>query len=293
VAARLSLPDLRFVVNANDAPRVVPAAGPIEGDWIAWPSGPDYLRFSGERGAEAAREHPSVHAPLKWPLIRCAVPIFSIAVIPGLHMDLTYPGQHTCVAPTNAAKDAMRWNDKASAVYWRGSTTGGLMTMENWHRFPRVRWAMEARGAEGADVALTGVGNCNSGERRALTALLREHGLLAETDPVERELGFKHLLDIDGNISAFRLPRAFWSRAAVWRTPGFFHEFYHRWLEPGVHYLAVAEGELQSRITWARAHDQRVELIAAAGRAFAERTFNWTFAEAYMERLLTGYAALY
>ncbi len=320
VLRRQRLPDMYFIVNAHDATRVISplldatdavadATGPLSADarlgqepgaleWFVVPTAELTARWLvGATGrAAAAGKHPSFFSPFPWPLLFRQVPVFSLAKIPSVHADLLYPGAHVYrVVPKNS-RDAIPWSDKKAALYWRGATTGGVVRLDNYLRFPRVRLALAASEIATADIGLTEVAQAvSTDERKMVTQALDELGVMMPRDPMARQFEYKYVFDIDGNVSAFRLSRGLLSGSVIFKGPNLYEEWYGQWLERGVHYVESSPhfNDLAEKIEWARANDARLHNIAQNATAFAERYFTWTMAEAYMEALLVAYAERY
>lgn len=289
-ASGMRLPRLRFLLNLGEEARCVPSADRSELWWH--PSPDDYVSLVERTAASEAARHPSIFAPGPRWLTSRNVPIFSIAGVSGLHADVLYPGPHATYPMQGSNLDDIRWEEKEAALYWRGSCTGGSLTLENMWRFPRTRLVAHRDLDRHLDLGITRVVQTpNRSETERIVEALQGRGLFVEREPQRREFDYRFLFDIDGNISAFRLPRLLRSNGAVFRGRVNYREYYYRWLVSGEHYVELADfDELAATVAWARERDDELRRIAGASQGLAETLFSWDFALAYMRHLLSAYA---
>lgn len=139
-----------------------------------------------------------------------------------------------------------RFAAKRPVLYWRGSTTGGTVTLHTMTAFPRVRAVRHARqfcdannGTIGCDVHFTAV--IQASPATEVAAVFAD-------DPVLRPVGDRDvdpypnrfLLDVDGNSFSARLVPFLVSRSVIVRLTSGVRQWFSRWLVPGQHFHPVA-----------------------------------------------------
>lgn len=121
------LPDMDFVVNLYDEPRVMLGEGPAA-DRIA-----TACRGLPEEAAAQLRAHGFFIAG-RQALTGRALPVLSQSKVPGCFLDITVPSwTYADVAPVGA-DEAFGWRKRRSRLFFRGSSTGTTI------RNPQTLW---------------------------------------------------------------------------------------------------------------------------------------------------------
>ncbi|KAK4123626.1 glycosyltransferase family 90 protein [Parathielavia appendiculata] len=160
------------------------------------------------------------------------------------------------------------WQDKLNRLYWRGSTTGGFSRNGGWRRQHRQLLVQKLNAPDQAtilvpptsssqddgetktwtptqvprgefkslvDVHFSHVGQCDPGDCRAQRAFFS----LREYARQEDALGYRHVLDIDGNAFSGRFYALLRSKSLVYKW-AVFREWHYEWLRPWVHFVPMS-----------------------------------------------------
>jgi len=182
------------------------------------------------------------------------------------------------------------WQDKITKAFWRGSTTGGWLTLFNWDQIARVKLAILAQShPKKVDARITKVVQCDL----EIPQLISEKGLLGKMISQQDHLKYKYLIDVDGNSCSFE--RYFWallSNCLVLKqmTPNI--QWYYGALKPYEHFIPVKEdlSDLLEKIEWAQTHDQEAKQIAENATRFVKNELAVEDILVYMTHLLREYA---
>ena len=296
VARERRVREVTVAVNLLDEARVLPRA---DGPFMSAASTPLFEEYVAETGRRpGALEHPALFALHPWTMIHGPAALLSLSSIPGLHADLRLPDP-TIFADEPGDElfpsDRVPWQRKLATADWRGSTTGGKLTIDNWQRLPRVRLCLAARDSQRADCLLTNVIQAPRDQLPMLAGLLlRERVLCDQRDPFERNFDFRYLVDIEGNSYSQRLRPFLASDSIVLKTTPIWEEYFYRWLRAGEHFVEIGRDfvDLDERVA-ALEHDQDASReIAAAATDLAASTMSWSFALDYTAALLGRYRDL-
>ncbi|KAJ7832505.1 hypothetical protein B0H13DRAFT_2370901 [Mycena leptocephala] len=189
-------------------------------------------------------------------------------------------------------EDNVRWEDKKSQIYWRGSTSGGSLDRETYHSFPRFRLIDKSlRRPDIMDVGITKLHNCDPDPNNPTHAVCPEEEIKAEynvetpSQPLE-EVSVRKLLlmlttDVedalqiqiqDGNSFSQCYLSLLRSGSLVFKSSTF-SEFFDDWLKSYVHYIPVLPdlSDLERKIMWAIENDDEARQIQANGLEYATR----------------------
>lgn len=191
------------------------------------------------------------------------------------------------------ANQKMPWKDKIAKTFWRGSTTGGFFTLDNWDCFARAKLVLlSLQYPQEIDARFHSLLQCTNDVRE----LIKREGLLSKSVQKEDHLKYKFLADVDGNSCSFE--RYFWllaSNSLVLKqtTPNI--QWYYGALEPYVHYLPVKEdlSDLLEKMAWAKEHDAESEAMAEKASQFTKEHLSSEDTLVYLYHLLVKYAALF
>ncbi len=226
------------------------------------------------------------------------LPVFSFSKIPSEHADILYPawafwegGPAVQVIPSwrwdlnrsdlLAAGDALTWEEKKPAVFFRGSRT-------NEARDPYVLHSQKHPGLW--DVRYT----LNQSQRQT-DHVTRVLGITpAEPVPPRDHCAWRYLLNFDGVAASFRLKNILACGSLVFYVEPKWEEFFYPKLVPGEHYvpLSLDVAEAVRTVDALRADDARARRIARNGRDFIEQHLTLAHVRRYWRDLLADYAAL-
>ncbi|KAJ6579675.1 glycosyl transferase family 90-domain-containing protein [Mycena vulgaris] len=196
--------------------------------------------------------------------------------------DIMFPSEfhyaRSSWSPKYGFPNNIAWEDKKSALYWRGQSTGGWISGTNYQQLPALQAARHRARAPGHH------------ERRHLRA---EYNITGRASPREEGYQYKYVFDVDGNAFSGRYLGLLKSGSLVFKST-LFTEYFDDWLRPFEHYIPVLPdlSDLVDRIEWAIAHDAEARRIQEAGREFAERVLTDAQNDCYFAAVLLEWARL-
>ncbi|KAK4138286.1 glycosyltransferase family 90 protein [Trichocladium antarcticum] len=214
--------------------------------------------------------------PNAYDVVHDLVPIFSQSKISS-YSDITYPSPwyYADKVPYDPSKDPA-WSAKLDRLYWRGSTTGGFSRAGGWRHQHRQRVVQKINAPDLAkiltptlpdpqqeeqqppppeeqpqqwtvrhvprrdhaaltDVYFSHIGQCDPGDCDAQHEFFAVKAYAAQ----ESALGFRHVLDLDGNAFSGRFYALLRSRSLVYKW-AVFREWHYEWLRPWVHFVPMS-----------------------------------------------------
>jgi len=177
------------------------------------------------------------------------------------------------------------WKDKKETVFWRGTSTGcgndiytnmrlKLAYLSNkWHDTNTqildaqiVRWAYKLKKTEKEPVF-----------NRINTKKLNALGIdLGNKVPIEELYKYKYVINVDGNVAAYRLGFLFSLKSVVFIVEGKYKLWFQDKLVENKHYISVKAdlSNLKEKIYWCKNHDKECEEIANNAYEFHQNTFS-------------------
>jgi hypothetical protein len=178
------------------------------------------------------------------------------------------------------------WEDKKETVFWRGTSTGcgndiytnmrlKLAYLSNkWQDADTdkqildakiVRWAYKLKKTEKEHYF-------NRISTKKLNALGIE---LGEKVPIDELYKYKYLINVDGNVAAYRLGFLFSLNAVVFIVDGKYKLWFEDKLVENKHYISVKAdlSNLKEKIYWCINHDAECKEIAKNALEFHNKTF--------------------
>lgn len=184
------------------------------------------------------------------------------------------------------------WKDKIKKAFWRGSTTGGYLSLRSWENLARVRLVLlSLEYGKKLDAKFHHIVQ-NDPE---IEPLFKAKGMTSKSVSRAKHLQYKYLVDVDGNSCSYE--RLFWallSNSLVVKQITDNVQWYYGGLQPYVHYLPVKEdlSDLIEKLNWAEAHDAQCEKMAEEATRFVEENISPEDTLLYLYHLLLRYAAL-
>lgn len=228
------------------------------------------------------------------------LPLLSVARISPCFSDILVPSEFyysdSAWAPKYDEADSVLWEDKIEKIYWRGSTSGGMIVGQNYHEFPRFKLVDIAKNhSDIFEVGLSGIpiqANCRNSTECNHEAIEKEYGI-GGSRPRTEGYKYKYAFDVDGNSFSGRYLGLMRTNSLVFKST-VFDEHFNAWLRPYEHYIPVLPdlSDLVEKIQWAISHDEEAKRIQAAGRGVAERILTDAQNDCYFFAVLLEYARL-
>jgi len=166
------------------------------------------------------------------------------------------------------------WNEKKPIAFFRGQSTGCGNSIESnpriklayldskWNKDNNkqildakiVRWVQRLKKSE-KDTEFNKIN----------TYELEKQGIkLAQKVPLNEVYKYKYVINVDGNISAFRLGFLLGIGSTILMVEGKYKLWFEQWLIEGVHYIRIKEdlSNLKEKIEWCINHDDECKKIA-------------------------------
>ncbi|KAJ7164228.1 glycosyl transferase family 90-domain-containing protein [Mycena filopes] len=305
------LPDLTFLLNGRDEPRVAfnyrrfdalnSALAPNDSTPFTFQPRPTVDFFQHQSGCiipSAADGFMESVNDASGFLLASAKPGFTTDFYPMLSMSKISPCFSDILFPTEVREysypDNVAWEDKASKVYWRGMSNGGMIIGQNYPHFARFKLIDIGREhPDLMDVAITRFAEtlCEEGCDRA--AVLAEYNITGESQPREDLYSFKYALDVDGTTFSGRFLGLLRSGSLVFKST-LFEEYFNDWLRPFEHYVPVKAdlSDLVQQIQWANDNPGEARLIQQRGMEMAKRVVTDDQNDCYFLAALIEWARL-
>jgi hypothetical protein len=181
------------------------------------------------------------------------------------------------------------WKDKKEIAFWRGTSTGcgndiytnmrmKLAYLSNkWIKDSPdtskqildakiVKWAYKLKKTEKDQYF-----------NRINTKKLNSLGIdLGEKVPIEELYKYKYIINVDGNVAAYRLGFLFSLKAVVFIVEGKYKLWFQDKLVENKHYISIKAdlSNLKEKIYWCKNHDKECEKIANNAYEFHENIFS-------------------
>ena len=247
---------------------------------------------------ENVKYHGSLFRPGKVSLSFDLIPVFSSATIADCFADIVVPSMYAASAQMNAQTIANvpEWENKTSKIFWRGSSTSGIMKetdKEGLLRFHRLRFVdllQNSKDIHNADVGITTYLQC---DEPACIAMKQIWGLAPY---VQFSDGFSHkyLADVDGNSFSLRYLYFYaMSKSLIFKI-SLYSDWIFNFARPWIHYIPVSMrmDDLKDKIMWAMKNDQKAQEIAHEGFLLGSNRLRHQDMQCYWFRVLVEYAHL-
>jgi hypothetical protein len=272
------------------------------------------------------REYEKLHGFFNTPgnlnLAQLPVPLFSQAR-PSTFDDLMYPSPYyEAHREDYNAEKGFPWEQKRTSLYWRGATTGGYNTLENWQDMQRQRMVLSTTPRNGPynitllnqktfrsswdayhtvstpklqglfETSISEIVQCDEEACDELKAALLPEG----SQPDSSSYHHKYVLDMDGNGFSGRYYRILRSKSAVIKQT-LLKEWHDDWLVPWYHFIPLS---MQGNEVWEMMRFLSTDEGDKVGAAIAESSTRWTETnirkvdiELVTLRLILEYGALF
>ncbi|KAJ3354925.1 F-actin-capping protein subunit alpha [Entophlyctis luteolus] len=299
------LPSKRFVymLSSIDYPVVLPS-DPL-GLESRYENPQDMLKRSSclnrEYPAEVRDAHGFFSHPWRFLVQNARMPVFSRAKLECFE-DLLIPGDYHMqqARMLQDFADSVAWTQKRPVLFWRGSTTGGLLAEHTaWKTFHRTRlldWHAEhaTEGTESTvefDIGIHAV--TNAPELEFIERFVKIYPYKPFV-PFGQIVKFKYLLVVDGNTWPGRL-QWFLATNSVVLLAGIFKDYFMWRLEPWVHYIPVKLdfSDLEERLVWLKQNDEAAKQIAQNAQRLVKPINRLSAMQCYTALAFLEYSNLY
>ncbi|KAJ7286539.1 glycosyl transferase family 90-domain-containing protein [Mycena rebaudengoi] len=313
------LPDMTFLINGRDEPRVVfnyrePNARkhamevtekvPFDvsphptSDFFRDRSGCNILRRPEGFTTTANDDSAFFISSAKTGFTVDLFPMLSMTKVSPCFSDILFPIEYYYDRSWWSGKFAypnnIEWSDKDSRIYWRGTSSGGMIYGSNYHNFTRYKLTKFAQEhSDVVDAAITTwAGELCSSECDEDT-VRKEYNIVGHGAPREDEYKYKYLLDVDGTTFSGRYLGLLRSGSLVFKAT-VFEEYFNEWIRPYEHYIPVLPdlSDLIEKVEWAKSHDAEARLIQERGRELAQRVMTDGQNDCYFFLVLLEWARL-
>ncbi|KAJ6619521.1 glycosyl transferase family 90-domain-containing protein [Mycena sp. CBHHK59/15] len=313
------LPDMDFLLNGRDEPRVVfnfrePGArqeamklkdpNPFHiaprptADFFKDQSGCTPLSTSKGFATDGSADIAFLRSSSSSDFTTDLWPLLSMTKISPCFSDILFPGQYyyeeSWWSGSFAHPNDVAWKDKKQQIYWRGMSNGGHIIGQNYHKFPRFRLIDIARNhSDLIDAKMTRFAESHCTDNCDRDHIIEEYDITGPQSPKEDVYHYKYLLDVDGNTFSGRYLGLLKSGSLVFKST-VFDEYFNDWLRPYVHYIPVQPdlSDLVEKVEWAIAHDDEARLIQETGKLFTERAMTDSQNDCYFAAVLLEWARL-
>ncbi|KAJ7615352.1 glycosyl transferase family 90-domain-containing protein [Roridomyces roridus] len=313
------LPDMDFLINGRDEPRVVfnVHEPTVWKDALALKDNipfhnspiPTSEFFKHRSGCSSFKDGSgtTVNALEDVAFIRSASsaefttdlwPMLSMTKISTCFSDIMFPGQYYYESSAWSGKfshpNDVPWEDKKDQIYWRGASNGGHIYGDNYRQFSRFRLVKIAQNdSDLVDAKITGwyASHCTNDCER--DPIIEEYNIGGAGSPREDVYNYKYLLDVDGNTFSGRYLGLLRSGSLVFKATAF-AEYFNDWLRPYEHYVPVKIdlSDLVEKVRWAIEHPVEARRIQEAGMEVAGRVITDRQNDCYFGAVLLEWARL-
>lgn len=185
------------------------------------------------------------------------------------------------------------WHVKQQMAFWRGSTTGGIYTIDNYKQMPRAKLVRTSRKfPQALDAKFNNI--VQMGDNK-VEAKLIELNYVSSGLPVVEHLKYKYQILIDGNSASWE--RAYWqlfSNSVILKQESEWTQWYYCKLKPYNHYIPFRHDveDLPEKINWAIDHDERVQEIIKNANQVAQECLNYSDMLLYLYVAIVNYSKL-
>ncbi|KAK7048283.1 CAP10 domain-containing protein [Favolaschia claudopus] len=223
-------------------------------------------------------------------------PLLSSTKISPCFSDILFPSQYFYRKSRWSPKlppNNITWDERKPQLYWRGASNGGHIIGDNYHLFPRFRLVeLGSKHPELLDVKMTGFPKGHCGKDCDSSRIVQEYGITLKNVPRKDILQYKYLLDIDGNTFSGRFLMWLKSGSLVFKLTAF-EEYFNNWIRPYEHYIPVTDvDDLVEKVKWAISHESEARRIQEAGKMFTERIMTDEQNDCYFAAVLLEWARL-
>lgn len=173
-----------------------------------------------------------------------AGPIFTFAKSSKLQTAVAFPDFEACMSyhllkkEVEAVCNSLSYEEKKESAFWRGSSSGGVSTVDNWKSFPRsILCLTSKKHPHLIDAKFT---NLIQIQDPLVYQEIRKHRLIGSNASKKKHLEYKYLIDVDGNSCTYS--RMYWillSNSVCLKQITQEEQWYYSGLDPYKHYIPL------------------------------------------------------
>ena len=194
----------------------------------------------------------------------------------------------------------VKWEDKKPTAFFRGGATGCGVHIFNNSRLKAAHLShmWENDGNYNNNNKIDGIKFLDAGITafnprykkyidRKYIEFIKPNNLdfkKASFFPMIEQTKYKYILDIDGNVSAYRLGFILSSGSVILKVESIYNIWFSHLLEPWKHYVPVKSdlSDLDKQITWCKKNDAKCKKIADNAMKFADKYITKDFILEYL-----------
>lgn len=192
----------------------------------------------------------------------------------------------------NAKKSQFSWDEKEEIAFWRGGTTGGHFTIENWFTYPRSQLSILSKYYP--DLIDAGYASF-VGMEQSVKAELLNHIPQKSWTVHKDHLKYKYLIIPDGNTCTYpRYYLSLVSNSVTFKQDSDQVQWFYRALTPYQEYVPVNSdfSNLPELVIWAKEHDDEALKISQNANEFIKHNLMPKHINDYVELLIKSYAKI-
>ena len=227
-------------------------------------------------------------------------PVFSQSIIPETHADLLIPTeddmrrvsssfflddwkkQKSCQKSEEIKK--INWDEKKNVVFFRGKLTGSGKTIDTNVRLKAADYG--SKFPKQFDVGITSWNmRLKKSSEDSTVDVINPADFNFDLKPFvskQDQQKFKYILNLDGNVSAFRLGDELLSGSLVLIADSKYKTWIHGLIQPYVHYIPVKHdlSNLKQIFVWCQKNDEKCkEIVKNAGKLKLDKKCIYDFME--------------
>jgi hypothetical protein len=193
-----------------------------------------------------------------------------------------------------------KWSEKTDKIFWRGAKTGGLYSIENIDKIPRIKLVMLSNQYPDLIDASFVIAPPLHEPTEGVLALQRvmDELKLDKAEPISeaKHLQYKYLISIDGNTCAWkRVPWIMYSNSVLIKQETTKEQWFYKAIKPYVHYVPVDENldNLLAQLDWMQHHQAEVRKISDTAHNFIADNMMPNDIAAHMGLIINQYHKLH
>ncbi len=166
----------------------------------------------------------------------------------------------------------LQWSERKPICYWRGASSGSVLTTENWQDNRRIRLcnlAKEYGDQQFIDAKIT---RLTPTKERGVKQLIRDANLVDSYIPTIEFIKYKYVIDIDGNSNSWPgLFTKLLTGSCILKVESPWRQWYYESLKPWINYVPVKTdlSDLIEKINWCCKNDDKARQIGENARKMA------------------------
>ncbi|MGF1588761.1 MAG: glycosyl transferase family 90 [Pleurocapsa sp.] len=166
----------------------------------------------------------------------------------------------------------LQWYDRRAITFWRGASTGSVLTKENWRNNRRVRLCQIAKDYNDEQFIDAKITKLIQIKDREVKQFIQNANLVDSYISSIEFIKYKYVIDIDGNSNSWPgLFTKLLTGSCVLKVESPWKQWYYSSLKPWVNYVPIKNdlSDLIDKIKWCRENDDQARVIGENGRKLA------------------------